>query len=226
MSATPQVWRAGAGDVAVRFVGRGGGSSRRETLRRVEGKELPVAWLEQRHSAICREGRAGGCGEGDALWTRRRGLALCVATADCVPVVVAAGGGITAVHAGWRGVVAGVVDEAVDALAAGLGERPPAAWIGPAIGPCCYEVGEEVAARVEASCAIGVTRPGRATRPHLDLVAAVEAQLRAAGVEAIERLGPCTRCSPELLCSYRRDGAAAGRNLTFAWRDGEPGGDG
>ena len=153
-------------------------------------------------------------------------MALCVATADCVPVVLGAGDGVAAVHAGWRGVVAGVVDRAVGALAVAVGERPVAAWIGPAIGPCCYEVGEDVASRVVAASATGVARRGRGARPHLDLVAAVEIQLRGAGVEAIERLGPCTRCAPELLYSYRRDGAAAGRNLTYAWRGGDPGVDG
>ena len=97
-------------------------------------------------------------------------------------------------------------------------EAPSAAWIGPAIGVCCYEVGEEVADRVGAVGGPEVVRSGGGDRPHLDLARAVEYQLRRAGVESIERLGPCTRCSPRLLHSYRRDGAGAGRNLTYVWR--------
>jgi YfiH family protein len=108
---------------------------------------------------------AGGpiaCGEGDALVTDRAGLALSVITADCVPVLVEAGAQVAAVHAGWRGLVAGVLAATAERLAAG--GAPPAAewiaWIGPTIGACCYEVDEDVAARVaEASSPAVVSRP-------------------------------------------------------------------
>ncbi len=215
MTARPPVWRAGDGEVEVRFVGRAGSTSREGTLRGVGGGRRAPAWLSQRHSAVCLEAAPGPCGEGDALWTGEPGLALCVATADCVPVALAGAAGVAVAHAGWRGIVAGVVARAAAAVRAG--DDGSRAWIGPAIGACCYEVGPEVARAVVAASAPGVLCPGPGERPHLDLVAAVESQLRAAGVAVIERLGPCTRCSPELLSSYRRDGAAAGRNLTFAW---------
>lgn len=215
MSAAPPVWRAGGGEIEVVFVGRAPATERAETLRRVAGGERPVAWLEQRHTAICRRARPGSCGEGDALWSDEPGLALCVATADCVPVALAGGRGLALAHAGWRGIVAGVVAAAAGAVAPDGGRA--AAWIGPAIGPCCYEVGPEVARRVAAASAAAVAAPGPGGRPHLDLAAAVEWQLRAAGICAIERHGPCTRCSPARLWSYRRDGAGAGRNLAFAW---------
>lgn len=215
MSALPVVWRAASGPVEVVFVGRGGPPERADVLARVTQPGRPVAWLRQRHSAVCLDARPGRCGEGDALWTGEPELALCVATADCVPVALTGSRGVAVAHAGWRGIVAGVVGQA--ARAAGLDAPGSRAWIGPAIGSCCYEVGADVAARVTRASASGVAVAGPRERPHLDLVAAVEHQLRVAGASSVERLGPCTRCSPEVLHSYRRDGAGAGRNLTFAW---------
>lgn len=91
------------------------------------------------------------------------------------------------------------------------------AWIGPAIGDCCYEVGEDVAEQVvAASSAEVLTR--RNPRPHLDLAMASTVQLARGGIRQIHTIRVCTRCSPDLLWSYRRDGAASGRNFTFAWR--------
>ena len=151
MTPRSAVWRAAMATVEVRFVGRGGPPERDVRLRRVEGgdRDRRVAWLDQRHSAVCVEATAGRCGEGDALWTVEPELALCVATADCVPVALAGARGVAVAHAGWRGIVAGVVGEAAGAIDAGsTGSR---AWIGPAIGVCCYEVGDDVAARVEAA---------------------------------------------------------------------------
>ena len=93
------------------------------------------------------------------------------------------------------------------------------AWIGPAIGACCYEVGSDVAEAVAAASEPGVVieRPG--TRPHLDLQRAIAAQLESAGVSQLRAtLERCTHCHQQELWSYRRDGRRAGRNLTFAWR--------
>jgi YfiH family protein len=149
-----------------------------------------------------------------------------VVTADCVPVLLAGPAGIAAVHAGWRGVVAGVVGAAVAAmrearrLVAGQWQGTElAAWIGPAIGPCCYETGGDVAAQVAAASEPGVVSPGPAGRPHLDLQAAVQWQLAAAGVAEIQTVALCTRCAAEQLHSYRRDGRGAGRNHSFIWRE-------
>ncbi len=145
---------------------------------------------------------------------------MAVAAADCIPLVVSAGDRLAAIHAGWRGIVAGVVTAALDQL-----DRPGGdleAWIGPAIGPCCYEVGPEVARQVAAASAPEVAVRGRRERPHLDLRQAVELQLAAAGVERATHLALCTRCSAELLWSYRRQGRGAGRNFAFAWLDREP----
>jgi hypothetical protein len=161
------------------------------------------------------EAGAGSVGDGDALVVRDAGIAAVVTTADCVPVVVVGERGGAVIHAGWRGIVAGVVGRALERL----GERVAAAWIGPAIGPCCYEVGPEVAEAVVAASHAGALVVGRGERPFLDLRAAVAAQLEAGGVESTTVVDLCTRCHPELLASYRRDGERAGRNLALLWRE-------
>jgi polyphenol oxidase len=210
----PPVWAFSWKGVEVRFLGRGPHlDDRRQTLGMVEASPPPVAAARQVHSTVALEARAGHCGEGDALYSAEAGLAVSVITADCVPVMVAGDGWVAAVHAGWRGLAAGILP---DVLAA----RPRAlrAWIGPAIGPCCYEVGDEVATAVVAVSGEQVRRSGRRGRPHVDLVGAAEHQLRHFGVEEISAARVCTRCHPELLWSYRRDGARAGRNVAYIWR--------
>ena len=89
--------------------------------------------------------------------------------------------------------------------------------LGPAIGPCCYEVGDEVAARVAAVSDPTVVVPSRGPRPHLDPHAAILSQLRQAGVEQVHRVPDCTHCSADSLWSYRREGPGAGRNLALIW---------
>ncbi len=207
-----------AGPWRVRFVGRGPRtSSPVEVLAALTPESAPSAsWLEQVHSAEVVRAEPGRCGEGDALWTDRARLALAITTADCVSVLLAGDGFSAAIHAGWRGIVAGVLSQTLGRLP--LASNRLRAWIGPAIGPCCYEVGEDVARAVEAAAGAPVIQTGRGPRPHLDLVAAVEAQLRARGVTLVERLSPCTRCNVESWHSFRRDGAEAGRNWAFIWR--------
>jgi polyphenol oxidase len=218
------LWSDSAGRVEVRFVGRGEERTREATLAAVEPQAPPVAALKQVHSArVVWVDGAGHAGDGDALVTARPGLALSVITADCVPVLIAMGDAVAAVHAGWRGVVAGVVPAALAKLreAAEVANGDGAAlvaWIGPSIGACCYEVGLEVAASVVAASSEDVQSPGPAGKPHLDVARAVEIQLRRAGIADVRRFGPCTRCHPELLWSYRREGAKAGRNIAYVWR--------
>ncbi|MEO7979996.1 MAG: peptidoglycan editing factor PgeF [Sporichthyaceae bacterium] len=143
----------------------------------------------------------------DALVTTRRGLALVVLVADCVPVLLAAGGSdvVAVAHAGRRGVAAGVVGATVAAMG-DLGARPDrvVAVVGPAICGDCYELPAEMADEVAAvtPAARSTTRSGT---PGLDLRAGVAAQLAAAGVETIEVDARCTAESPELY-SHRRDG--------------------
>jgi polyphenol oxidase len=228
LSAGHAVWSGGFEGVQVRFVGRGPEGSRRAeraaVLAAVEPFPPPVAWTRQVHSADVLPAVAGECGVGDPLWaptpSAGSGLALSIATADCVPVLLAGPEGLAAVHAGWRGLAAGIIPRAIETVAGALGAEPArwSAWIGPAIGACCYEVGDDVAAQVAAASAPEAVVPGRAARPHLDLAAAALAQLRAAGVGAVVRVAACTRCDEGTLWSYRREGKGAGRNLAFIWR--------
>ena len=144
--------------------------------------------------------RAGGRGEpGDGLWSDEPGLPMLAFSADCLPIAIARRDGerrLAVVHAGWRGLAEGVVAAAVAAVG---GET--AAAIGPAIGPCCYEVGEEVSSRFDEDLTVG---------RHLDLWTAAERALRGSGVAAVERLDLCTRCHPELFFSHRASGRARG----------------
>ena len=197
-------------------------------LSAIEGRalhDLPLAGLRQVHSARVLPAREGLAGEGDGLLTATPGLVLSVVTADCVPVILAGRAPsrspswtVAAVHAGWRGIVAGVVPRSLDALAErGVPPTAVAAWIGPAIGACCYEVSEEVAVQVASASGPECVVPAPPGRPHLDLVAAVRHQLAVAGVPAPRVVLRCTRCDAEHLWSYRRDGRAAGRNHAFVW---------
>jgi hypothetical protein len=165
--------------------------------------------------------------EADGLLTSTPGLAVGVVTADCVPVllVAAAARVAAAVHSGWRGTLAGIAAEAAAVVAseAGVGLDTVRAAIGPAIGSCCYEVGPDVRAAFERRWGTAFVAPTFSTpgpRPHLDLRSLVRRQLEHAGLDAdsIEILGPCTKCALEY-ASARRDGAAAGRQLSFVgWR--------
>jgi len=185
-------------------------------------RRLRIGWAEQRHTADVVEAVAGSAGVADGLLVSELGLAALVRTADCLPIALLAEHRAAMIHAGWRGIAAGL-----PTLAAGhLGVRPGeiwTAWIGPSIGACCYEVGSEVVAAVEAAsggrCRIG----DDARRPHLDLRRAAALQLRAAGASRISLLDHCTKCSTEWLWSYRRDGERAGRNLSLLWRGADPG---
>jgi YfiH family protein len=143
---------------------------------------------------------------GDALWTEERGLAMMLITADCLPVAVARANGdkpaLAVLHIGWRGLLEGLVPAAVERL----GETPLAAVIGPGIGPCCYEVGDEVAGPFRERFGAEVLH-----RRNLDLYAATEKALQAAGCGRVERVEMCTSCHPDLFFSHRRDGGATGR---------------
>lgn len=164
-----------------------------------------LALNRQVHSALVHEAHPGARGEaGDGLWTAEPDLPVVAMTADCLPIaLVRTDGAVPAVavlHAGWRGLLAGVVQRGV----ASLGRRV-AACIGPAIGPCCYEVGPEVAEPFTASFGADVVR-GR----NLDLWTSAERALRATGVETVERIDLCTACRSDLFFSHRRTGKPRG----------------
>ena len=159
--------------------------------------------------------------EADALVTRAKGTAIGIRVADCVPVLLfdERTGHVAAAHAGWKGVVAGVLAEAIATLDGnhGGGEHTAiVAAIGPSIGPCCFEVGEDVASTI-AACAPEDPRVivRGEEKPRVDLRRVVRAQLRGLGLDdaKIEDVPGCTRCEPERFFSYRRDGARSGRHL-------------
>ncbi len=182
---------------------------------------LSFARVRQVHGArVVRADAAGTSGEeADVVVSRAPGLAACVSVADCVPVLLAdpETGAVAAVHAGWRGTLARAAVEGVRALAAEAGAPPGRllACVGPAIGPCCYEVSPELAARFRAELDPGVVV--EAARPRLDLWAANALLLRAAGLGAtrVEVLCRCTSCERELFFSHRRDGGQTGRQTAF-----------
>ncbi|MFT4626016.1 MAG: nicotinate (nicotinamide) nucleotide adenylyltransferase [Myxococcota bacterium] len=159
-------------------------------------------------------------GVGDAIVCTRVGVTVAVRTADCVPILAACPGGVAAVHAGWRGVAAGVVHRAVSALCAATGAEPSqvSAAIGPHISAAQYEVGSEVIAAIVESGVPRhvVARPGP-RRAHADVGAAVAFQLEAAGVGAVDWVPGCT-ASDSALHSFRRDGAASGRQAALIGR--------
>lgn len=158
--------------------------------------------------------------EADALLTGVAGLAVGIRVADCVPILVAdpASGAVVAIHAGWRGVVAGVVAAAVQRLAQASRAAPEAllAAIGPHIGPDAFEIGPEVASALRAGLpdAQGVVIP-RTPRPHADLGRAVYAQLLQVGLAPVhvDTVPGCTYADRERFFSFRRDGQASGRHL-------------
>jgi polyphenol oxidase len=149
--------------------------------------------------------------EADGQATALRGLGALVLTADCLPVALGADGAVAMVHAGWRGLAAGVLEEGVRAMRALGGDGDLVAVIGPGAGPCCYEVGEEVHAAFE-----GVHRIGPPPARLIDLKAIVRDRLLEAGVTEVQDVAACTICD-ERFFSYRREGARAGRQGGVAW---------
>jgi hypothetical protein len=166
-------------------------------LRRHDEKQDPRVYADVQRSPD----------EVDAQASSNPGLTPLVMVADCLPVAMVGPDGVAMAHCGWRGLAGGIVAEAAGSVEA------DAAAIGPGIGPCCYEVGEEVLSAFEDLD--GVAR-GRM----LDLSAVATALLERAGVDTIEPSGLCTSCNPELFYSHRRDGGRTGRQAGLVWIDG------
>lgn len=170
-----------------------------------------LQYSRQQHGPLVR--RAGTPGEpGDGLWSDTPGEPLLVFTADCLPVVLARTDGerpaVAALHVGWRGLLAGIVQAGASALGGGR----LAASIGPGIGPCCYEVGEDVAGPFRDRFGDGIVSGGK-----LDLWSAAERTLRASGADDVARVDLCTACNPDLFFSHRRDGGRTGRQGMIAY---------
>jgi len=173
-----------------------------------------IVQVKQVHGARAVAADEAAGAEADAVVGRGRGAAVGVRVADCVPLLVASNvtGDVAAIHAGWRGIVAGVVKAGVGLL----GGRDLFAAIGPCIGPCCFEVGLDVAGEIAgAAGAANVVSPPSGDRAHADLRLAVRAQLRALGLtdDRIDDVPGCTKHEPARFHSFRRDGANSGRML-------------
>jgi YfiH family protein len=180
---------------------------------------MPWATVRQVHAArvvSVRRDRLGAgppearprLAEADGLVTGDAGVVLAVFAADCVPVLLADpdAGVVAAVHAGWRGLAAGVIEQGVAALAA-MGGHPASAvaLVGPAIGACCYEVGAEVAEVVVGRYPAAAAGSGQGHLAVDTTAAAVEA-LQRAGLGEVRAARECTSHQPERFFSYRRDG--------------------
>jgi purine-nucleoside/S-methyl-5'-thioadenosine phosphorylase / adenosine deaminase len=176
-----------------------------------------MAW--QRHGAVVTRAQPRGIvtpgtvyDHCDGLWSDEPGRAMLLLTADCMPIAIARENGdhpaLGILHAGWRGLLAGIVAEGVHAL----GSRRLVAAIGPSIGPCCYEVGEEVATPFREAFGDDVAADGR-----LDLWTSAERALRAAGVERVDRSDICTSCNAGRFFSHRRDHGRTGRQGVIAY---------
>jgi polyphenol oxidase len=179
--------------------------NRRRLCAEVGGELERLALNRQFHSTVVHRAEPGARGEpGDGLWTDERDLPVLAFAADCLPIALVRTDenrpGAAVLHAGWRGLLAGILAAGVAALGG-----KPRACIGPAIGPCCYEVGTEVSEPFAEAFGADVVR-GR----NLDLRTVAERGLRAAGVVEVEHVELCTACNPELLFSHRRTGLPRG----------------
>ncbi|MGH2753329.1 MAG: polyphenol oxidase family protein, partial [Actinomycetota bacterium] len=191
------------------FVGDGPGrvADNRERALAVTGfRPGSIALVRQVHGdQILEAGDVSGVlGEGDGVVSAGGGMTACVLGADCVPVLVAGDGEVVAVHAGWRGLVSGVLERALERVA-----PVRAAWVGPSIRACCYEVGDEVLgafARADLPTGDGRVDPGAAAATILDRF----------GVENFAGASECTSCDRRFF-SHRRDGVTGRQGGFVAW---------
>lgn len=190
----------------------------REILSESMAAKLSFQWLEQSHSNIVHLiDEAGATLPGDALVTRVPGIACCVLTADCLPIVLAnkSGTEVAIIHAGWRGLLNGIIANTINAMDSRAGQI--VAWFGPAIGPCHYEVGSDLRLRFEerleqepnaeaaysgvANSFSNADKPGKYM---LDLYALAASQLAAFEIDCSEEKQYCTFCEEEKFYSFRR----------------------
>jgi YfiH family protein len=182
----------------------------REQLREVVGVRRLIRGYQVHGTVVGRvfaDGARQPTLQADGHAVAAPAVAAMVLTADCVPVVLGADGAVAALHAGWRGLAAGVLEEGVRALREVGGRGEAVAFVGPCAGACCYEVGEEVHAAFG-----GAHRDGRL----IDLRAIAHERLLAAGVARVRDVAACTICEQRYF-SYRREGARAGRQGAVAW---------
>jgi YfiH family protein len=191
----------------------------RDRLLRAAGIAVEPCWLEQVHGTGVIDADDWQPGvQADAALARYPDVVCAVLTADCLPVLLCArdGSAVAAIHAGWRGLAAGVIEATADEL----GDGEYIAWLGPAIGPQVFEVGDEVRAAFVAADAgaAAAFRPSPAGRWLADIYALARRRLRTAGVTEVYGGGECTYSDPARFYSYRRDGQT-GRMASLIWRE-------
>lgn len=192
--------------------------NRRRALAATAVAGVAVAHGRQVHGTVVARVRdapdpAAPARDADGQATALPGVAAFVLTADCLPLALIAQGAVAMVHAGWRGLAGGIVAEGVGALRELGADGPIAAAIGPGVGGCCYEVGDELRAAFAAHG--DAVRDGR----RIDLKAIARRELTAAGVATVHDCALCTVCAdPSLFFSHRRDAGLTGRQAGLAWR--------
>ncbi len=188
------------------------GADRRSVASRLA---IPETWatVRQVHGSEVRIAETGGShGDADALISRRPDVPIAVFTADCVGVVIRGIDHVAVVHAGWRGLVGGVIEAVQDGLEK-MGDTPRRAWIGPAIGPCCFEVGADVSTQFPDSLRVETSWG----TPSVDLWQAAAQRIDA---DEVWVAGTCTR-HEDGWWSHRADGTRS-RLATVAWIENEP----
>lgn len=196
--------------------------SNRAQLRQLLPGEPYMQWLEQVHGTrvetVDEASMSAVPPTADGLVTSTSGIACCVLTADCLPVILVSETRqeVAAVHAGWRGLAAGVVEQAIDKMATPGSELR--AWLGPRIGPCHFEVGAEVreefiVSMPEIDCAACFVPTPEAGKYMADLAGLARTKLEAAGLKRVDCCQVCSYCDAESFYSYRRE-AQTGRNVT------------
>ena len=196
-------------------------AANRSALAGLLPPELRIIWLQQVHGTeVVSADRvaAGIAPQADAVWSDQPGAGCAVLTADCLPIVLAAADGsqVAAIHAGWRGLAAGVTEATLAAMPQTSADM--LAWFGPAIGPCCYEVGAEVRKAFLTALGNDADRyfvPGQARgKFHADLYGLAALRLHRAGIKSISGGDQCTACDAHNYFSHRRDGQT-GRMATL-----------
>ncbi len=195
-------------------------SANRERLREQLGLPAEPCWMNQSHGIRAVTLEQDSERDADAAITRRAGMVAVVMTADCLPILICnrSGTEVAAVHAGWRGLQAGVIQSTLDAMKSSSEELM--AWIGPGIAQPCFEVGDEV----RAAFGDAIQDAGKHFSPHgpghwlCDLGGLAEQVLNQRGVNLVFRDPHCSYRDADLFYSYRRD-ATTGRMAALIWID-------
>lgn len=195
-------------------------AANRDIIKSMLNLPAEPVWLQQVHGVtVVKADQVLGLPEADASYTDQAGTVCAVLTADCLPVLFCGDQGavVAAAHAGWRGLQAGVIEQTLAAM--GCGEVQ--IWLGPAIGPACFEVGSEVrdAFVADDSLAAAAFRETESGKWLADIYQLARIRLAAVGVDQVFGGGLCTVTDAQRFYSFRRDGAATGRMASLIWSD-------